>query len=577
MLTGEVWSPGADRVDLVVDGRVLPMSVDAEGIWRSGTVLAPGARYGFLIDGDGDGDGGAPMPDPRSRWQPDGPDGASEAVDEAIFEAPERLARPVAWPDAVVYEMHVGTFSGPGTFLGAIDHLDALVDIGVTHVELMPLAGWAGRHGWGYDGVNLFAPHAAYGSPGDLRALIGAAHSRGLAVIVDVVLNHTGPTGSYLRRFGPYFTDRYRTPWGDAFNVDGPDSDQVRSFLIDGALSWIRDYGADGLRVDAAHAIIDTSAVHLLEELTTTVARLSAEERRPLVMVAEWDRSDPRIVRERDAGGVGFDAQWADDLHHAVHATLTGERQSYYADFDGGVAQVIDVLRHTYAFRGTYSRHHRRHVGRDPGPVGRDRFVVGLQNHDQVGNRAAGERLTTLVDVPRVMAVAPLVLLGPSVPMIFQGEEWAASTPFPYFVDFTGQLADDVRQGRRAEFSGFGGEPGAVLDPTDPATARRARLRWDERAAAPHADMLEWYRTLIDLRHSHSAFRAGSPAGFDQVGPVIVMDRGPWSVVTNLSDSAVVDVRIDGEVVLRTSAASGTSGGLVVGPGGAAVVSSGRS
>lgn len=493
---GEVWAPHVERPAIVIDGTRRPLERLDGGWWGPPRPLRPGDRYLFDLGQ------GRRRPDPRSRWQPDGVAGPTEVVDATSFPWTDAAWTPPPWPEAVIYELHVGSFSDAGTFRGAIEHLDHLVELGVTHVELMPVAAAAGRFGWGYDGVLLWATHQPYGHPDDLRALVDACHQRGLAVLVDVVLNHLGPAENHLAEFGPYFTDRYRTPWGDALNVDGPDSDEVRAHLLGAALHWVTEAHVDGFRLDAAHAIIDTSAVHLVEELTARTDRLGASLGRELVVVAEWDRADPTVVTERDRGGLGCRAQWADDLHHALHATLTGERGGYYRDFDGGSGQVADVLRHVYAFRDTWSEHHRRHVGRDPGALPRDRFVVALQNHDQVGNRAGGERLHHLVPLPGVLAAAALVLLAPQVPLVFQGEEWAASTTFPYVADHGGELGDAIRAGRLAEFAAFGWAPDEVADPIDPRTAASARLRWDERHDPPHDRVLAWYRRLIEIRRT---------------------------------------------------------------------------
>ena len=564
---GDVWAPDASSVTMVLGDRLVRMERctdpgtsadggDLDGVWIPHERPTVGDRYGFVLDD------GPVLPDPRSRWQPDGVAALSAVPNlRSRQHTVPTTARP--WRDAVIHELHVGTFSRSGTFRGVLDHIDHLVGLGVSHIELMPIAAAPGRFGWGYDGVALWSPHAAYGTPDDLAALIDGCHAAGLAVIVDVVINHLGPDGSTLGAFGPYFTDRYRTPWGDSFNVDGPESDHVRSYLLGSALHWLEEYGADGLRVDAAHAIIDTSATHLLEQLATSVDQLEASTGRPLVTIAEWDRSDPRVITARSSGGYGYTAQWADDLHHAVHATLTGELSGYYEDFDGGIDQIVDVLSHGYAHRGGWSAHRRHHHGRDPGDLPRSRFVVALQNHDQVGNRAAGERLHQLTGERAALAVATLFLLGPSVPMVFQGEDWAASAPFPYFADHAGELADAVRRGRIEEFVAFGWSPEDVLDPIDPATFERARLDWSELEDASHGpnrQAQEWYRTLLELRRSDPSLAAGRPMTCESTDGVVTMRRGPIRVEVNLSDGPRI---VAGGAVVALGAGASLDGDAV--------------
>lgn len=529
MIIGEVWAPHAESVELIVDGKSWPVRRD--GVWwRPEVELPAGARYGVRLDGRSE-----LLADPRSRWQPDGVEALSRVPHREPYQWVHRDVQLTPWRDAVIYELHVGSFSAAGTFQGARDHLGHLADLGVTHVELMPIAAFGGRFGWGYDGACLWATHEPYGSPGDLRDLIDDCHGHGLAVLVDVVLNHLGPVGNRLREFGPYFTDRYSTPWGEGFNVDGADSDEVREHLLGSALAWLEDYRADGLRVDAADAIIDTSAIHLLEELRTRVDELAERLGRPLTLVAEWDRNDPRIVTPTTLGGNGFDAQWADELHHCLHATLTGETQGYYCDFDGGPAQIADALTRHYVLRGQYSRHRRRRHGRDPGALGGEHFVVCSQNHDQIGNRAAGRRLHELAGPLGALVAATLVACGPSIPLIFQGQEWQASTPFPYFADHGGTLGEQVRAGRRREFEAFGWEPEDVLDPIDPGTFERARLRWDERSEAEHREALEWFMMLLSLRRSRPELRAGAPCAARADDDLLIMDRGAIQICANFA------------------------------------------
>src|SRR5581483_2227531 len=442
-----VWAPRAGAVELECAGRRRAMVAEQDGWWSAGAATpAPGVDYAFLLDGEG------PLPDPRSPCQPAGVHGPSRAVDHAAFPWVHRALRAPPLAGAVIYELHVGTFSPGGTFDSAIQYLDRLVDLGVTHVELMPVAEFPGTRGWGYDGVDLYAAHHAYGGPDGLKRLVDACHGRGLAVLLDVVYNHLGPSGNYLARYGPYFTDRHRTPWGDAVNYDDAGSNEVRRFVVDNALMWLRDYRIDGLRLDAVHAIYDSSATHVLEELQKEVDALSAREQRPLVLIAESDLNDPRLVRAREAGGYGLAAQWSDDFHHAVHALLTGERQGYYEDF-GRMADLAAALERAFVYAGRRSAHRGRRHGRTPIGIPAQRFVAFAHNHDQIGNRAQGDRLSHLAGTRRAMIAAALVLTSPFVPLLFQGEEWGASTPFLYFTDHDDpDLARAVSEGRRREF-----------------------------------------------------------------------------------------------------------------------------
>lgn len=530
-----VWAPKPKRVDAVIDGERTEMSLGERHWWTLELPVPAGTDYGFSLDG-------APtLPDPRSPSQPAGPDGPSRTVDHDTFAWTDRSWRGTHLPSAVLYELHVGTFSELGTFEGAIAHLDHLVELGVDAVELLPVAEASGTRGWGYDGVDLFAPHHAYGGPDGLKTLVDACHARGLGVIGDVVYNHLGPAGNYLGHFGPYFTDGHVTNWGDAVNVDGPDSDEVRSFIVDNVLTWFADYHFDGLRLDAVHAIADDSAVHILESIAVATEALAAHLGRPLFVIAESDRNDPRLVRPRQAGGYGLDSAWADEFHHAIHAALTGETSGYYEDF-GSLAQVATALRRAWVYAGEYSVHRRRVHGRLPAGLGAGAFVVCIQNHDQIGNRAIGERLAHLVSPGRARIAAALLLCSPFVPMLFQGEEWGASAPFQYFTDHHDpELGRAVTEGRTREFSAFGWAPESVPDPQDPATFERSRLDWSELGRGEHAALLEWYRTLIALRHqvpdlTNPDLAQTEVASSDQHGQ-LVLRRGSVTVVVNLSGS----------------------------------------
>ncbi len=530
-----VWAPAAESVELAIRGQNLPMHPAGDGWWSvEDADAAPGDRYGFRLDG------GEPLPDPRSPSQPDGVHGLSEVVDHAAFAWSDGGWHGAPLAEAVVYEMHVGTFTEAGTFDAAVERLADLAGLGVTAVELMPVAEFPGDRGWGYDGVDLYAPHHAYGGPDGLKRFVDAAHAHGLAVVMDVVYNHLGPDGNHLPRFGPYFTDRYRTPWGDAPNFDGPDSGPVRQFVVDNALMWLRDYHCDGLRLDAVHAIVDISAVHILEELGAAVRALEAATGRTLCVIAESDLNDPRLVRATEAGGYGMDAQWSDDFHHALHAALTDEHTGYYADF-GGLGDVARALRHVFVNDGRYSRFRRRRHGRPAAGLPGTRFLGYLQDHDQVGNRAAGERSSALMSQGRLRIGAALVLTAPFVPMLFMGEEWGASSPFQYFTDHRDpELAAAVSRGRRSEFAAFGWREDDVPDPQDPATFARSRLDWSEREREPHRSLLAWHRALIALRRTHPALndarmenvevRADDSAGW------LVLRRGAVAVLCTISE-----------------------------------------
>jgi maltooligosyltrehalose trehalohydrolase len=468
------------------------------------------------------------------------------------------------WPgldlgSAVIYEMHVGTFSREGTFDGAISHLGHLVSLGVNAVELMPVAQASGRRGWGYDGADLFAPHHAYGGPEGLRRLVDACHRHGLGVIVDVVYNHLGPAGNYLAEFGPYFTDAYQTPWGAAVNFDGPGSYGVRDFVVANAVMWLRDYHADGLRLDAVHAIHDEGALHIVEEICSHVDRLSAQVSRQLCVIAESDRNDPRIVAARNDNGWGVTASWDDDFHHALHTLLTGERSGYYVDF-GGIAPLAKAMVDAYVYEGQFSEFRQRCHGRPIGNLGGSSFVVCLQNHDQVGNRAFGERASALVGTGLLKVGAALLLLSPYVPMLFQGEEWGASAPFLYFTDHADpDLGRAVTEGRRREHRVAGGVE--VPDPQALATFERSKLDWSELAHEPHQSLFEWHRDLVALRRSEpdlaSHDRVATRCSWDEDQGWIVVRRGRFSVVANLAgDARDVHLGRAGVVVLASDASA---------------------
>ncbi|HVR70009.1 MAG TPA: malto-oligosyltrehalose trehalohydrolase [Vicinamibacteria bacterium] len=554
----EVWAPAAGRVEAEVDGRRLGLSRQDGGWWRGEASWAgPGADYGFRLDDDD-----RLLPDPRSPWQPAGVHGPSRLVDHPAFAWTDGAWQPPPLGSALFYELHVGTFTAGGTFDSAVERLDHLRELGVTHVELMPVNQFPGARGWGYDGVGLFAPQNTYGGPEGLKRLVEACHARGLAVVLDVVYNHLGPSGNYLGRFGPYFSDRHRTPWGPAVNLDGAGSHEVRRFFGDNARHWFRHYHVDGLRLDAVHAFVDTSAVHFLEQLADEVDRLEADLGRHLLLVAESDLNDPRVVRERAGGGYGIDAQWNDDFHHALHVALTGERDGYYGDYRG-LGDLAKALRDAFVYDGRFSPSRDRVHGRSALGLESRRFLAYLQNHDQVGNRARGDRSAHLVSTGRLAVAAAIVLFSPFVPMLFQGEEWGARTPFPYFTDHEdADLAASISHGRKEEFAAFGWRPEDVPDPQDPATFERARLDWSEKDREPHRRLLAWHHRLVALRRRHPALGATGRLGetavrCDEAARWLVVGRGDACLVANLGDAQKVPLggATTGRLLLASEAA----------------------
>lgn len=490
-----VWAPNAEQVHVHFPdtGRRIALVAGERGYFAARVHgVAPGTRYSYVLDQRTE------LPDPASRWQPEGVHGPSAVV-----------AQDFAWTDArwqglapselVLYELHTGTFSPEGTFESIIPRLAALRELGVTAIELMPIAQFPGARNWGYDGVFPFAAQDTYGGPAGLCRLVDAAHAAGLGVVLDVVYNHVGPEGNYLPQFGPYFTHRYRTGWGDALNFDGPASDEVRAFFLASALQWLDEFHIDGLRLDAAHAITDTSAYPFLHELTDAVRALGERIARRLLVIAESDLSDPRLITAVERGGMGMDGQWLDDFHHALHSLLTGERDGYYADY-GELEHLARAFRQGYVYAGDYSEYRGRRHGRLPVEQRPERFVVFAQNHDQVGNRANGERLASLVTSAQLRLAAAAVLLSPYIPLLFMGEEYGERAPFPYFVSHTDEaLALAVREGRKSEFAAFGWH----VEPPDPlavSTHTEALLHWSERTEEGPARLLRLYQDLLRLR-----------------------------------------------------------------------------
>jgi maltooligosyltrehalose trehalohydrolase len=538
-----VWAPQAQQVDLVLDGEPVPMrrtGSPRDGWWTAEAEGSHGTRYAFSVDG------GDPRPDPRSGWQPEGVHAPSAVVD------PQRFT----WTDgdwagreargAVFYELHVGTFTPEGTFAAATAKLDHLVDLGVDVVEVLPVSAWDGPWNWGYDGVAPYAVQHEYGGPEGFAAFVDACHAKGLAVALDCVYNHLGPSGNYLAEFGPYFTEKHDTPWGAAVNLDDTGSPEVRRWIVDNALRWFRDFHVDALRLDAVHALVDDSDVHVLAQLADETAALSQELGRPLSLVAESDLNDAAMVTPTAAGGRGMTAQWDDDVHHALHAWLTGERQGYYADF--GDAEVVKTTFEEAFFHAERFSTFRDEVwGKrvDRAAVPGTAFLGYLQTHDQVGNRAVGDRIGHLLSPTAQAAGAALYLLGPFTPMVFMGEEWNASTKWQFFTSFPDpELGKAVSEGRRGEFGQHGWDAEDVPDPQDPATKDASVLRWDEVSAPGHARVLDWYRTLTSLRRTVPAFSAADlrEVRVDVAGNALVLHRGDHRVVVTLGGGADVDV-----------------------------------
>lgn len=571
-----VWAPLAQHVNLVLSSprttlSPRPMQSRENGWWTLSVPEAGhGTDYAFSLND------GPPRPDPRGLWLPYGVHGPSRVFDPGAAFSVDRQ-----WPGrdvlgTVFYEVHVGTFTREGTLDAARTRLDYLVDLGVDVVELMPVTAFDGRWGWGYDTVSPFAVHEPYGGPAALQRFVQDCHDRGLAVCLDVVHNHLGPSGNYLPEFGPYFTDRHRTPWGHAMNLDGPDSAEVRRWICDSALGWLRDFQVDALRLDAVHALHDDSPRHLLQQLSDEASAAAHDLGRPLALIAESDRNDPRTIDPTQDGGLGMTAQWADDVHHAVHTTLTGERHGYYIDFgslDVLARTLTRVFRHAgdhSTFRGVVWGHPvapERHRGH--------RFVAFLQNHDQVGNRAQGDRIGELLSPGLSAAGAAIILTSPFTPLVFMGEEWAAGTPWRFFADFPDPaLAEAVRIGRRREFADHGWPADEIPDPQDPATKDVSILDWSEPGEGEHARQLNWYRALIALRRHHPGLRADDLTEVrvehdpqDAIdGPRwLVMHRDSVHVLVNLGpDPVLVPAPIPARLLLAWNPIEPTADGWLV-------------
>src|SRR5579863_9034945 len=491
-----LWAPNSKQVSirLTESNDLVPMRPTGRGYHEALVErCSAGRRYFFRLED------GRELPDPTSRFQPEGVHGPSEIADAKAFPWTDQGWKGRALKSSVIYELHVGTYSAEGTFDAVIPRLAELAALGVTTVELMPVAQFPGSRNWGYDGVYPYAPQNSYGGPEALRRLVNAAHKRGLAMVLDVVYNHLGPEGNYLNAFGPYFTDRYQTPWGQAINFDGQHSDEVRRFFIENALYWLDEFHFDALRLDAIHGIFDFSARHFLEELKSFVANLSARLGRSLYLIAESDLNNSRILRNAKHGGYGVDAQWSDDFHHSVHTLLTREDRGYYSDFRG-IGPLAATLRDGWFYSGQYSGYRKRRHGNSAAGIAPEKFVVCTQNHDQVGNRVAGERLTALVGFEALKLAAGINILSPFVPMLFMGEEYGESAPFQYFTSHGDKdLVEAVRRGRREEFATFGWKD-SVPDPQDEKTFQRSRLDHSLKERAPHQTLYRFYQELIHLR-----------------------------------------------------------------------------
>jgi maltooligosyltrehalose trehalohydrolase len=545
-----VWAPTAGAAEVVLETGTHAMTAAGGGIFEA-TVrdLRPGARYRVRVDG------GPPHPDPASRYQPEGVHGPSMIVDPSTFAWTDGAWSPPARRDLVFYELHVGTFSPEGTFDGARRRLPHLRDLGVTAVELMPIADFPGRWNWGYDPAALFAPSRAYGAPDDLRALVNDAHGLGLAVVLDVVYNHFGPDGAYAPAVAPrFFSKRHSTPWGPAINLDGPGAAGVRRFFVENAIHWLAEYHLDGLRLDATHALIDRSPVPFLHELAHAVRRLPGPRR---VLVAEDHRNLATLVRAPARGGDGLDAVWSDDYHHQMRRILAGDRDGYFVDFTDTTRDLAATIRRGWLFDGQPSQYFGRPRGTDPSGIPLDRFVHFIQNHDQIGNRPRGDRLTAAVGLDGYRAASALLLFAPALPLLFMGQEWAAATPFRYFTDHAEPLGSRVREGRRHEFRRFGGFAGEVPDPQEPATFALSRLDWTERDREPHAGILRLYRDLLALRpRLRGARRIESPLE----GGLIVR-RGPDLLLVALRPGIVLPFPAGARLVWSTEDARYGAGG----------------
>ncbi|WP_232662127.1 malto-oligosyltrehalose trehalohydrolase [Pseudonocardia sp. TRM90224] len=565
-----VWAPQREKVRVLVDGATHPMERVDAGWWRAEVRdVAPGTAYAFLLDDDE-----TPLPDPRSLWQPTGVHGASRVYDQHGFWWTDHAWTGKQLPGSVLYELHIGTFTAEGTFDAAIERLDHLAQLGVDLVEVLPVNAVDGPRNWGYDGVGWYAVTENYGGPDAFKRFVDACHSRGMGVVLDVVYNHLGPSGAYLDRFGPYFAGS--NIWGPSLNLDGAESEHVRRYVIENALMWLRDFHVDGLRIDAIHALRDGGATHVLEQLAAEVDALSAHVRRPLSLIAESDLNDPKIVTAREGVGYGLHAQWCDDIHHCLHTTLTGEAQGYYADFAAaGLAGLAHVFTRAFLHEGTWSSFRRRNHGApvDTRRIPGHRFLAYLQNHDQIGNRATGDRLTESLSPGLLACGAALVLTSPFTPMLFMGEEWGARTPWQFFSYFPEPaLRDAVREGRTAEFAEHGWGDAEVPDPNAESTFLDSKLDWDEPTQEPHATLLQMHRELIALRKAWpdltNPWLDEVEVEIDDAQRTIVVHRGALRVVCNLGGEETT-IALGGPVtriLLASEPVEGADDAITIGP-----------
>lgn len=544
-----VWAPRPDRVQLDLDGTLHPMERSDSGWWTTTLDAAPDARYGFVLD-----DNPKVLPDPRSPRQPEGVHERSQLWQPAADAWTDSAWEGRSIEGAVIYELHIGTFTPAGTLDAAIDKLDYLVDLGVDFVEVMPVNAFGGTHGWGYDGVLWYAVHEPYGGPDALIRFVDACHQRGLGVLIDAVFNHLGPSGNYLPEFGPYLSSG-SNPWGESINIGDAGADQVRRYILDCALRWMRDFHADGLRLDAVHALVDTTAIHILEEMSAETDVLATDLGRPLSLVAESDLNDPRLITPRDQGGLGMTAQWDDDIHHAIHTAVSGERQGYYGDF-GTLETLAQTLRHGYFHAGTFSSFRQRRHGRplDTATIPATRLLAYTLTHDQVGNRAIGDRPSQNLTTGQLAVKAALALGSPYTAMLFMGEEWASSSPFQFFSSHPEpDLARATAEGRKKEFADHGWDADEIPDPQDPATFERSKLNWDEIDDGDHGRLRAFYQSLIALRRSEpdlaDPWLDHLRIDYDEDARWFVMHRGSIAVVCTLGGTPV-DVPVTGEAVL---------------------------
>jgi maltooligosyltrehalose trehalohydrolase len=567
-MTFEVWAPLPTTVTLLLDGQRHPMTAVGDGWWAAPEGLV-GQDYGYLLDQDDH-----PIPDPRSRRQPVSVHELSRTFDPQAFDWTDAGWKGRQLAGGFIYELHLGTFTPDGTLDSAIAKLDHLVSLGVDFVEVLPVNGFNGSHNWGYDGVLWYTVDESYGGPEAYQRFVDACHSRGLAVIQDVVYNHLGPSGNYLPKFGPYLRSGSANTWGDSVNLD---ETAVRSFIVDNALMWLRDYHVDGLRLDAVHALVDESPKHILQQLAEETAALSAFQGRPLTLIAESDLNDPKLITPREAGGYGLDGQWSDDFHHALHVALTGEITGYYADFEH-LDALAKVITRGFFHDGTYSSFREKNHGY---PIDTDhlpawRLVVADQNHDQIGNRAIGDRLTATLNYGQLAIAAVVTMTGPFTPMLFMGEEWGASTPWQFFTSHPEpELGKATAEGRIAEFEKMGWDPNVVPDPQDPSTFTNSKLDWSESEDGDHARLLALYRSLASLLRSVPDLTdprfVRTTVDYDDDARWFAMHRGSTTIAVNFAAGPIA-LPFGGTLLLGTEALVGAAADGVVLPGHSAAI-----